>query len=76
MTDDFNITRRAALALAAGALSLGLAGPALAEVDFAGETIEWIIPFSAGGGSDTWARFTAPLLSKYLPGAPTAIVVN
>lgn len=76
MTDDFNITRRAALALAAGALSLGLAGPALAEVDFAGETIEWIIPFSAGGGSDTWARFNAPLLSKYLPGKPTVIVVN
>ena len=74
--DDFNITRRMALALAAGALSLGLAGPALAEVDFAGETIEWIIPFSAGGGSDTWARFNAPLLSKYLPGEPTVIVVN
>ena len=76
MTEDFNITRRAALVLAAGALSLGLAGPALAEVDFAGETIEWIIPFSAGGGSDTWARFNAPLLSKYLPGEPTVIVVN
>ena len=76
MNNDFNITRRVALGLAAGAMALGLAGPAAAEVDFAGKTIEWIIPFSAGGGSDTWARFNAPLLSKYLPGQPTVIVVN
>lgn len=76
MDKIFNITRRAALGLAAGALALGLAGPAAAEADFSGKTIEWIIPFSAGGGSDTWARFNAPLLSKYLPGNPTVVVVN
>ncbi|WP_430513484.1 hypothetical protein [Pannonibacter phragmitetus] len=60
MIKDLNITRRVALGLAAGAMALGLAGPAAAEVNFAGKTIEWIIPFSAGGGSDTWARFNAP----------------
>ena len=72
---DYSFTRRAALGIAAGALALGLAGPA-AAADFAGKTIEWIIPFSAGGGSDTWARFNAPLLSKYLPGNPVVVVVN
>ncbi|MEH7829936.1 Bug family tripartite tricarboxylate transporter substrate binding protein [Gemmobacter denitrificans] len=76
MTKDFNITRRVALGLVAGAMAMGLAQPAAAEVDFGGQTIEWIIPFSAGGGSDTWARFNAPLLSKYLPGQPTVVVVN
>lgn len=76
MTTLPNVTRRGAMALAAGALALGLAGPAAAEVDFSGKTIEWIIPFSAGGGSDTWARFNAPLMSKYLPGNPTVVVVN
>lgn len=77
MTFDSNMTRRGALGLAVGALALGLAGPAAAaDVDFAGKTIEWIIPFSAGGGSDTWARFNAPLLSKYLPGSPVVVVVN
>ncbi len=69
------VTRRAALGLAAGA-AMVLAGPAFAQVSFEGETIEWVIPFSAGGGSDTWARFNAPFLSKYLPGNPTVVVVN
>lgn len=73
----FKTTRRGAIGLALGAATaFGLAGPASAEVSFEGKTIEWIIPFSAGGGSDTWARFNAPLLSKYLPGEPTVVVVN
>ncbi len=71
------MTRREAFGLAAGMIALGMIGPAeAAEVDFSGRTIEWIIPFSAGGGSDTWARFNAPLLSKYLPGNPVVVVVN
>jgi len=43
---------------------------------FAGKTIEWIIPFKEGGGGDTWARFNAPFLSKYLPGNPTVVITN
>lgn len=77
MTGFLNLTRRKAMGLALGAAAaLGLAAPASAQTDFAGKTIEWIIPFSAGGGSDTWARFNAPLLSKYLPGNPVVVVVN
>ena len=77
MTGKFNTTRRGAIGLALGAFAvLGLGSPAAADVSFEGKTIEWIIPFSAGGGSDTWARFNAPLLSKYLPGNPTVVVVN
>ncbi|MGH1538960.1 MAG: Bug family tripartite tricarboxylate transporter substrate binding protein [Arenicella sp.] len=45
-------------------------------VDFSGETVEWIIPFEAGGGSDKWARFYAPLLSEALPGKPLVKVRN
>jgi len=71
-----NWTRRGAIGAVFGAAALALAAPASAQADFAGKTIEWIIPFSAGGGSDTWARFNAPLLSKYLPGNPTVVVVN
>ena len=45
--------RRRRRTLLAGAGGL-LAAPALAQgsVDFAGKTIEWVIPFSEGGGSD------------------------
>jgi len=71
-----NFTRRATLAIAASLAALTVAGPASAQVSFEGKTIEWIIPFSPGGGSDTWARFNAPFFSKYLPGNPTVVVVN
>ena len=77
MTTTFTPTRRAAMSLAAAAVAtLALGTAARAQADFSGKTIEFIIPFSAGGGSDTWARFNAPLLSKYLPGEPTVVVVN
>ena len=56
MSNLQRVTRRAALGLAAGA-AMVLAAPAWAQVSFEGETIEWIIPFSEGGGSDKWARF-------------------
>ncbi len=44
--------------------------------DFSGKTIEWVIPFKEGGGSDKWARFYAPLLSETLPGNPSVVVKN
>lgn len=47
-----------------------------AEVSFAGKTIHWVIPFSVNGGSDTWARFNAPFLSRHLPGNPEVVVEN
>lgn len=46
------------------------------EVSFKGKTVEWIIPFKAGGGSDKWSRFYAPLLSKALPGQPVVVIKN
>ena len=54
----------------------GMALPLSAEVDFSGKTIEWVIPFKQGGGSDTWARFNAPFLSKHLPGNPEIVIRN
>ena len=70
--------RRTVLSLAAAAAAAALVLPAAAqaEADFSGKRIEWIIPFKEGGGSDTWARFYAPLLSENLPGQPTIVVKN
>ena len=61
------------LATSAAAAAL-LATQAVAEVDLAGKTIEWVIPFSETGGSAKWANFFAPLLSEELPGNPTVVV--
>ncbi len=66
------ITRILSSTVAAAALFA--ATTASAEVDFSGETIEWIIPFSETGGSAKWANFFAPLLSEHLPGQPTVVV--
>ncbi len=71
-----NMVRRFAAPLFAAA-GLGLiAVPAAVAADFGGKTIEWIIPFSVGGGSDVWARFFAPSLGEHLPGKPTVVVKN
>lgn len=56
---------------------LFLSSPARAEdVSFAGQTIRFVVPFSANGGSDTWARFNAQFLSRHLPGQPEVVVEN
>lgn len=63
-------------ALAASvALTLPLSVSAQA-VNFAGKTVEMVIPFGVGGGSDVWARFNAPFFSRYLPGNPNVVVKN
>lgn len=66
-----NLARVVAVGLSIGSAA---AFPASAEVDFSGETIEWVIPFSETGGSAKWANFFAPLLSEALPGRPTVVV--
>lgn len=71
-----NLTRRTMLTLAAGAAAIAFASPSFADVDFSGKTIEWIIPFKEGGGSDKWSRFYAPLLSDALPGKPAVVIKN
>ncbi len=63
----------------AGALAIAfmIIGTGAAKaVDFANRTIEWIVPFKEGGGTDRWARFYAPLLSEELPGNPKIVIKN
>jgi len=61
---------------------LGAAGAAIlaprgaSAQNFAGRTIEWVIPFAVGGGSDVWARFHQPFLQAHLPGEPTVVIRN
>ena len=81
MNDRTNARRRSFVAATASFALIALGGltlvpSAVSAVDFKGKRIEWIIPFKEGGGSDTWARFYAPLLSANLPGSPVMAVKN
>ena len=66
------ITRRSALALAAGLAMLGTAGSASAQ-NFE-RTVRIIVPYAPGGTSDTLARIIAPQLSVAI--GQTVVVEN
>ena len=42
---------------------------------FKGKNLEFIVPYSVGGGFDKWARLLAPMYEKYIPGV-TVVVKN
>src|SRR5512145_1680548 len=64
----------AATAAFAGILA---ANPAAADkVDFSGKTVNIIVPYTEGGGTDLYARLFVPYLRKHLPGQPTVVIRN
>lgn len=66
--------RRLALLSAAAALSLGQAGPAAAQADFPTKTIELVVPYQPGGGTDALARAFADASRKHI--SQSIVVVN
>lgn len=62
--------------LATAALTVLSLGATAQDVSFEGETVEFWVPFSEGGGTDVWARSLAPHLAEKLPGKPDVQVVN
>ena len=67
-----------ALAVAATTLGSDLLRRAAATTDgdFAGETLEVLIPLAEGGGTDTWARYVGDELRHVVPGEPGFAPVN
>ena len=76
MTVTIILRRIAALGAVIAAALFPFVPPSAWAVDFSGKTIEVIVPFGAGGGTDTYARFLVPFLEKKLPGSPAMIVRN
>jgi tripartite-type tricarboxylate transporter receptor subunit TctC len=66
------------LAVAATLLGGDLLNPAASTTDgdYAGETVEMVIPLAEGGGTDTWARFVGTQLTRTVPGVPGFSPVN
>lgn len=58
-------------------LMLGVVSPlSAAEFSLKGETVNIVIGFPPGSGDDTGVRQLAPVLSKFLPGNPTVVIIN
>ena len=75
VTDVFR--RAGMLAISATTIAItAFVTPAAAAVDYAGKRITILVPFSEGGGTDSWTRMMAPYLEKTLPGNPKVIVLN
>jgi len=43
---------------------------------YAGKTIEVVVPFKEGGGTDVWMRVMAPYLQKHIAGNPKILIRN
>ncbi|AZQ68266.1 hypothetical protein EF888_14650 [Silicimonas algicola] len=72
-----HLRRRIAAPLAGFALALA-AGPlaAQSDTDFAGETVEMIVPYGPGGGTTAFARLFVAPLQDTLQGGPTVLLRN
>jgi tripartite-type tricarboxylate transporter receptor subunit TctC len=80
-------SRKVALSIMAGFTTLAVAATVLGgdlldpaatttDGDYAGETVELMIPLAEGGGTDTWARFVGTELTRNMPGEPGFAPVN
>ena len=59
---------KSALAAAAGAVTFGFAGVAVAQDAaefYKDNVIKWIVPYNPGGGYDEYSRMVAPYMEKY-----------
>lgn len=68
----------AALGLGTTLIAGGLLNPpaTTTDGDYAGETLELVIPLAEGGGTDTWARFIGQELIHQIPGVPGFAPIN
>lgn len=61
---------------AAATLAMAMALSAPAQAQYPEKNIKFIIPYSPGGGFDTYVRMVAPYLEKYLPGDAEVVPEN
>lgn len=69
---------KGASAACAAALAVGVivAGTAGAQEFYSGKQLRIVVGSAAGGGYDQYARMMQRHMTKHIPGAPSAIVVN
>jgi tripartite-type tricarboxylate transporter receptor subunit TctC len=72
-----HFTRRKILTAALGApLSLAPGAAFAAANVFPAKNIQFIIPYAAGGGFDSYVRFVSPVMERYLPHPASIVPIN
>jgi len=69
-------TRRHVVAAAAVAPALLMPRLAVSAATFPSRSIQFIIPYAAGGGFDTFVRYVAPVMEAHLPNKVTIVPFN
>jgi tripartite-type tricarboxylate transporter receptor subunit TctC len=72
-----HFTRRNVLTAGIGApLSLAPGAAFAAANSFPAKNIQFIIPYAAGGGFDSYVRFVSPVMERYLPHPASIVPIN
>jgi tripartite-type tricarboxylate transporter receptor subunit TctC len=70
------VSRRAFLSAGAASLVFGARAAAAAAIGFPAKNIQFIIPYAAGGGFDSYVRFISPVIERYLPNRVSIVPIN
>jgi tripartite-type tricarboxylate transporter receptor subunit TctC len=73
--DREHYCRRTLLKAGAAAFVFG-SGSAPAASAFPAKPIQFIIPYAAGGGFDSYVRFISPVMERYLPNPVSIVPIN
>src|ERR1700680_2901148 len=72
----YEFTRRNVIAAAARASLLPSRESFAAQGVFPAKDIQFIIPYAAGGGFDSYVRFISPVMEEYLPNRASIVPIN
>ncbi|MEM7693552.1 MAG: hypothetical protein AAF318_03820 [Pseudomonadota bacterium] len=64
------------IVLAVAGAALLTASPAAAQEFYEGKTINCIVPYAPGGGTDSFFRVVVPHLARLTPGQPDIVITN
>jgi tripartite-type tricarboxylate transporter receptor subunit TctC len=70
------LSRRQVLAAGAATPFAALAPQASAAAGFPARNIQFVIPYAAGGGFDSYVRFISPVVERYLPNRVSIVPIN
>src|SRR5690242_13928476 len=70
------LSRRQVLAASAALPVSAFGRDACAAAGYRARNIQFVIPYAAGGGFDSYVRFISPVIERYLPNRVSVVPLN